>query len=191
MNRARPIQNRNTPTVTISILAGGRSSRMGRDKARLRVAGKSLLGYVRSIARKTGWPVRVIRRDAVARCGPLGGIYTALTKSRAEAHVFLACDMPFVSSDLLTTLATRLSLSPKEEAVFATLDGTVGFPFCIRATALPVVEKQIREKRFSLQSLAGVLRAKLLRVPKRRAVELFNVNTPAEWLVARRWQVLL
>ena len=185
VNRVRriQIQTPNRPAVTISILAGGRSSRMGRDKARLRFARTSLLARVRSIARKTGWLVRVIRRDAVARCGPLGGIYTALTKSHAEAHLFLACDMPFVSSELLTDLEGRLG--PKECAVFTALDGAVGFPFCIRAMALPVIEEQIREKRFSLQSLARVLRARLLRIPKRRAIELFNVNTPEDWLDAR------
>ena len=161
---------------------------MGRDKARLRLAGKSLLGHVRSLAKKSGWPVRVIRRDAVARCGPLGGIYTALTKNHAEAHIFLACDMPFVSPDLLTMLAARLG--PKECAVFASLDGVVGFPFCIRATILPVIEKQIRAKRFSLQSLARVLQAKLLRIPKRRAIELFNVNTPEDWRDARHRQAV-
>jgi molybdopterin-guanine dinucleotide biosynthesis protein A len=157
---------------------------MGRDKARLRFAGESLLGHVRAIARKTGWLVLVIRRDAVAQCGPLGGIYTALTKSRADAHLFLACDMPFVSPDLLTALAARLG--SRQRAVFASLNGTAGFPFCIRATALPVIEKQIRDRQFSLQSLARALSAKLFRIPKSRAIELFNINTPEDWLAARR-----
>jgi molybdopterin-guanine dinucleotide biosynthesis protein A len=157
---------------------------MGRDKARLRFGGKSLLGHVRSIARKTGWPVRLIRRDAVAHCGPLGGIYTALTKGRADAHLFLACDMPFVSPGLLNALVDRAGL--KERAVFATLNGTAGFPFYIHATALPVIERQMRKGQFSLQSLARALRAKLFRIPKRRAVELLNINTPEDWRMALR-----
>jgi molybdopterin-guanine dinucleotide biosynthesis protein A len=157
---------------------------MGRDKARLVLKGKSLLGHIRSLAKKMGWPVRVIRRDAVRHCGPLGGIYTALKAGSAETHLFLACDMPFVSSDLLARVAARAG--SKRRAVFATLDGTAGFPFCLPAAALPVVEAQIRKKQFSLQALARVLEAKLLRIPKRREHELLNINTPEDWLAARR-----
>lgn len=58
--------------VEVFILAGGLSARMGRDKARLRLRGRTLLAWVRAAARATGWPVRVIRRDLVPRCGPLG-----------------------------------------------------------------------------------------------------------------------
>ena len=68
-----------------------------------------MLGHVRAAAKATGWPVRVIRRDLVERCGPLGGIYTALKTSEAAVEVFLACDMPFVSTELLRQLVAQLS----------------------------------------------------------------------------------
>ena len=170
--------------IAISILAGGRSTRMGRDKSRLRFRGRSLLGHVRAAAEATGWPVRIIRRDDVRRCGPLGGIYTALKTSRAGAELFLACDMPLVSSALLNDLANQLGA--KHRAVFATADGRAGFPFLLRDSALSVVEQQIQAKQFSIHSFAEVLRAKLLRVPKSRAAELMNVNTPADWENFRR-----
>ena len=85
----------------IVILAGGLSSRMGRDKSRIRLGRRTILGHVRAIAAQLHLPVRVLRRDALPRCGPLGGIYTALTRSRADAVLFLACDMPFVSPAFL------------------------------------------------------------------------------------------
>ena len=170
--------------ISISILAGGLSSRMGRDKARLRFEGRTLIGHIRAAAEETGWPVRVIRRDAIARCGPLGGIYTALKTSRAEAELFLACDMPFVSTDLLAKLGA--SLGGKLDAVSATVDGVAGFPFLLRVAVLPVIERQIQAGRFSLRSLAKVLGAKLLRAQKKHRLELFNINTPEEWQEARR-----
>src|SRR5882672_11587581 len=157
---------------------------MGRDKSRLRFRGRSLLGHVRAAAEATGWPVRIIRRDDVRRCGPLGGIYTALKTSRAGAELFLACDMPLVSSALLNDLANQLGA--KHRAVFATADGRAGFPFLLRDSALSVVDQQIQAKQFSIHSFAEVLRAKLLRVPKSRAAELMNVNTPADWENFRR-----
>ena len=77
---------------------------MGRDKARHRLGSKTLLAIIDLEARRLGLPVRIIRRDLVRRCGPLGGIYTALKTSEAAAELFLACDMPFVSTDLLTSV---------------------------------------------------------------------------------------
>ena len=88
------------PLVSVSILAGGLSSRLGRDKARVRLGRRTLLAHVRRAAKELGLPVRVIRRDLVPRCGPLGGVFTALKTSRADAELFLACDMPFVSASL-------------------------------------------------------------------------------------------
>jgi len=171
--------------IAISILSGGLSTRMGRDKSRLRFRGRTLLGHVRAAAKATGWPVRIIRRDAVPECGPLGGVYTALKTSRAEVELFLPCDMPFISSKLLKDLARRLR--PKQRAVFATAGGKVGFPFLLRSAALPVVEKQIHAKQFSLQALAETLHTGLLRLSKDRTMEIWNINTPADWRKARRF----
>src|SRR5688500_2993407 len=76
-------------TVEVCILAGGLSTRMGRAKARLRLGNRTLLGWVRRNAAALGLPVRVIRRDLVRRCGPLGGIYSALKTTKAFAVLFL------------------------------------------------------------------------------------------------------
>ena len=157
---------------------------MGRDKSKLRFHGKTLLGHVRAAAKSTGWPVRVIRRDLVTRCGPLGGIYTALKTSRADAELFLACDMPFVSPTLLKEIVVKLSSS--RPAVFAVVDGTAGFPFAIRKEALPLVEEQMVRGEFSLQKLALVLKARRVRIPKSRRREVQNFNTPEEFREAIR-----
>src|SRR5262245_53027899 len=66
------------PRFGAAILAGGRSSRMGRDKSRLRVGRRTMLTHAKQAAQALGLPVRVIRRDIVPRCGPLGGVLTAL-----------------------------------------------------------------------------------------------------------------
>src|SRR6188768_3177380 len=85
----------------IAILAGCRSSRMGQNKSRLRLGKRTLLGHVRATAERLRLPVRVIRKDLVPGCGPLGGIHTALKTSRKQVILFLPCDTPFVSLALL------------------------------------------------------------------------------------------
>lgn len=162
--------------VEVIILAGGLSTRMGRDKATVRLRGRTLLAWVRAAARETGWPVRVIRRDRVPRCGPMGGVWTALASSRAERLVFLSCDMPFVSPKLISTVAKR-----KGRGAFTETEEGAGFPFALaRAAALPVVAAAIEAKRFSLQSLARTLRASRVRPRPADRARLQNLNTPQE-----------
>lgn len=171
------------PAVEVCILAGGLSSRLGRNKALLRLGGRALLGHIRATARELGCPVRMIRRDCVPRCGPLGGVLTALRNPRAPVVLFLACDLPFVSVKLLRAVLRPLSRSRR--AVFTATEAGAGFPFALAAETVSVVEQQMAMKRFSLQALAQVLAAAAVRLPKSRATEVFNVNTPAEWAQAR------
>ena len=168
----------------ICILAGGLSSRMGRDKSRLRLGGRTLLAHIRATAKTVGLPHRIIRRDLVSHCGPLGGLYTALVTSRADATLFLSCDMPFVSAGLLEMLL--LKAKRNEAALFVEANGLVGFPLLLfRQTALPVVESQLEKRAFSLQQLTQALRSQTIRLAARQARELFNVNTPDDLRNAR------
>jgi molybdopterin-guanine dinucleotide biosynthesis protein A len=129
----------------------------------------------------------MIRKDLVPRCGPLGGIYTALKTSRSRAEMFLACDMPFVSVCLLRRLFKFWEL--RGGPVFMSTGRRPGFPFLLPVEALPQIEAQIAKKEFSLQDLALGLEAGLLRARLEEKRELFNINTPADWRLAEeRWR---
>ncbi len=179
----------NRLSCEICILAGGLSSRMGRDKARLRLGNRTLLGHVRATARQLLLPVRVIRSDCVPRCGPLGGIYTALSSTWAETILFLTCDMPFVSRSLLRQLLKRSSQA--KAGVFVCEGNKAGFPLLLRRATLPVVKDHIERQEFSLQVLAKKLKARTFRPRRAQKPELLNVNTPQQWKAAREvWQAL-
>jgi molybdopterin-guanine dinucleotide biosynthesis protein A len=156
---------------------------MGADKSRLRLGRRTLLGHVRATANATGVPARVIRSDMVPRCGPLGGVFSALATSRAATILFLSCDMPFVSSGLLKMFGRRLKR--RTAALFVEAEGRIGFPFLIRRLALPVVERRVAARQLSLRGLAKALHARTLRVSRSRTHELFNVNTPVDLKIAR------
>jgi molybdopterin-guanine dinucleotide biosynthesis protein A len=181
---------RETPRLEICILAGGLSTRLGRDKARLKIDGVTMLASIRAMAmnanlRLTGYAntkkgelqprVRVLRKDAVPRCGPLGGIVTALRTTRAHGVLFLACDMPLITPMLLRRLF-RASADGKC-ATFTAQEQRVGFPLLLPVTDLPVVETQMGTGELSLQSLAEKLHARRLLVPA-RSEDLSNINTP-------------
>jgi molybdopterin-guanine dinucleotide biosynthesis protein A len=176
-----------TQPIEICILAGGLSSRMGRDKSRVRLGQRTLLAHIRAVARQLDLPIRVIRRDAVPRCGPIGGIYTALIRSRAHTLLFLACDMPFISPTYLKQLLKTFGRSAGSAALFSFENNLAGFPCVLhREISHPIVSRQIAKSRFSLQSLAQAMKAKTLRPPRRASKVLLNINTPADLQSARR-----
>jgi molybdopterin-guanine dinucleotide biosynthesis protein A len=169
------------------ILAGGLSTRMGRNKARLRLGGRTLLAHVKAAAQGAGLPVRVIREDLVPRCGPLGGVYTALQTSRAQAILFLACDMPLVSPALLLRLRDRFEA--RARAVFLVQRTRPGFPFILDAAALKVVQAQLADGDCALHGLARRLGAATLRLGRRDSHLACNVNTPEDYEAALRLKV--
>jgi len=171
--------------VEVVILAGGLSTRMGVDKARVRLGRRTLLGHVKLAAEATGWRVRVVREDLVERCGPLGGVLTGMLKSRAEVLVFLSCDMPFVSAGWLKKLV-RVRKSSGARAVFTQQGRFVGFPFVLTRECVEVVEAQRVQGEFSLQALARVLQAERVVVTEKEAWRFMNVNTPEAVAEARK-----
>src|SRR6266446_5976765 len=98
------------------ILTGGKSSRMGTEKAFLDFGGSTLLERAIAVVRETslnfaivGDPAKfaaygAVIADLYADCGPLAGIHAALMHSSAELNLMLAVDMPFVTRELLAFL---------------------------------------------------------------------------------------
>src|ERR1700754_3091471 len=90
------------------ILAGGRSMRMGRDKALLELAGKPLIQHaVIKLTRLTGDVNILSSRPELAQfatlvpdlhenCGPVGGLEAAFAHTRRDWMLVLPVDMPFV-----------------------------------------------------------------------------------------------
>jgi molybdenum cofactor guanylyltransferase len=98
------------------VLAGGKSTRMGIDKAFVEFAGKTLLARALEVTRSVTSDVKIVGdaakfaafgpvvQDEFHDCGPLGGIHAALRASKAELNLMLAVDVPFVSPELLQYL---------------------------------------------------------------------------------------
>ncbi len=157
---------------------------MGRDKAGVQLGSRSLLAHVRTTAQALGLPIRVIRKDIIPPCGPLSGIYTALQPSDAEAVLFLACDMPFVTEAILRRILRHFRA--RDRACFATVNGRAGFPFIIRSDAAEFIAAEIQAGRWSLQQLVGTLQARPVAIAARDHATLDNLNTRDELLAARK-----
>ena len=127
----------NAITVRAFVQAGGRSSRMGTDKAWLEINGRPMIEHVLAAAQPVAASLSIVihcanpnadrYRELAARWnarllydlhdhkGPLGGIHTALkTCAENESALILACDMPFLTSEFLSFLCNaHLSVNPQ------------------------------------------------------------------------------
>jgi molybdenum cofactor guanylyltransferase len=121
--------------VTGFILAGGKSTRMGTDKAFIEFEGRSLLeralGLARSVtpdvrivgAREKFAPFAPVVEDIFRERGPLGGIHAALLGSQTELNFMLAVDMPFVSVTFLQYLIREARTAAEATVIVPRSDG--------------------------------------------------------------------
>ena len=113
------------------VLAGGRSSRMGTDKALVQFHGRPLLEIALATLQTAGISARIAGRrtplsglnpailgqipdqipDVILESGPLGGIHAALSASTARWNLFLPVDMPLMPPSLLRALLDRATVT--------------------------------------------------------------------------------
>jgi iron complex transport system ATP-binding protein len=153
---------------------------MGRDKSRLLLGGKTFLQRIINTSRHLDVPVELIIEDDTPGLGPLGGVATAFNRFRFERALFLSCDMPLITPELLRQFAAA------KGPVFASDNDRPGFPFLLPRTAGAGLKLSLKENRYSLQELSRTIKAELL-IGSRE--ELANVNTATDYkTVARIWK---
>jgi molybdopterin-guanine dinucleotide biosynthesis protein A len=183
------------------ILAGGKSSRMGTDKAQLRLGASSFKEKIAAALESVSTSVRIVGGpatggkwevlpDAYHQWGALGGLHAALLACRSEWALIVACDLPFVTGDLFTRLA---ALRENFEAVVPVQSDGRPQPLCAlyqRRACLPRVEALIAAGEHRPRVLLERVHARRV-VPGEladlKAAELFftNVNTPEDYARAQ------
>ena len=185
-------------SVTGVVLAGGRSRRLGRDKAVELVGGEPLISrviarlsgvadeivvVVNGVERAAQLPLpqdAIVVVDAYPDKGSLGGIFTGLRAAGREWAIVVACDMPFVNVALLKHM---LDQTDECDAVVPILDGR---PEPIHAAyskvCLPAIEKKILADDLKIAGFFDDVRVKF--VAEREVdsfdpdhLSFFNINT--------------
>jgi molybdopterin-guanine dinucleotide biosynthesis protein A len=183
------------------VLVGGHSTRMGRDKALLEFEGSTLAGRIAECVRRVAGNVTLIGPpdryrelgytvvpDRVPRCGPLGGVYTALSASHAEWNLMVACDMPLVTTELFDALFSDAESGPstvdcvvsvlttRSPAEVVKLD-----PLCAvyHRRCAAAARRAIDRKMLKMHDFVSTLRLRKHFVFD--PAVLSNINTPPEW----------
>jgi molybdopterin-guanine dinucleotide biosynthesis protein A len=192
------MENALVPDVAAFVLAGGKSTRMGRDKAFVDYDGRTLLARMLDLARSVTADVRIVGsrekfasyaavvEDAFRDCGPLGGIEAALRASSSELNLILASDMPFVSREFLQYLIDQARMAPEADVVVPLADG-LRQPLCAvyRVEFAAVAENSLRVGQYRIDRLFERVRTRVLE-PEELAAAGFspaifrNLNTPEE-----------
>ena len=165
------------------VLAGGKSTRMGRDKSKLEWFGKDMLAHTIERLRKSGCEQVLVNNefeltDRYVNFGPLAGIEAALSHiKRGEWLTVMPVDMPFVSESDLRLLHNH--------AVY--YHQGCYFQNAILPCVIPVKPALLCYIREQLDSHGDVSVRALLRYIDAKPLEhsqpqaLLNTNTPSEW----------
>lgn len=112
--------------ITGIILAGGKSSRMGENKALLPLKGKTIIQSISDLISSIFENVMIITnqpddyaflnlktfQDVYYGKGPLAGIHSGLINSKTEKNFIVSCDIPLVNNDIINFLVNYQTLRP-------------------------------------------------------------------------------
>lgn len=183
-----------------AILAGGLSTRMGRDKSTLRLkadqGGERMLDRVASAMRTVCNDVVIVGSkstidvessprampfivDLRPHAGPLGGIEALLASNLAREYLVCPCDVPCITPEALRLLlqhrdAPATVLRLKGEADFESL------PARVSVAALPTVQRLLDADQRSVWRLMRELPAAIVEIDSHHAAALRNINTPED-----------
>lgn len=143
---------------SIAIQAGGKSRRMGQDKALIPFLGEPLISRVIERVASLGDEIFVtsnhperlkhlnvsLFKDVFLEGGALGGLLTALTYAQYPVVIVVACDMPFVNQDILAIAGNTLLSQHMDVVIPQTKDGFEPFHAVYRReTCLPAVREAL------------------------------------------------
>ncbi len=168
------------------ILAGGKSTRMGEDKANLKLNGMTLLGHMIALVHEAGIEDCYVSRgdyipDDVPTCGPLSGVH-AMLKHNMDLHqylIFLPVDMPKLTPNLIEALV----IAPSEKALVYFTSHKMPFRLKVEKKWLQLIEFLLENTQdFSLGNFQKYIEEYCVLDVKEQEQHCFdNINTPEEW----------
>ncbi len=195
--------------VSAYVLAGGGSTRFGRDKALVEFAGKPMLARMIGLMKDAAQDVKIVAargkyndfeaetvEDRWAGEGPLGGIVTALLHTQEQEpacawNMIVSCDMPFLTGDWMRYLAQRAAESSADVVLPHSEHGPEPLCACYRSSAAQslrdVFEAGVRKVTQGLKQVeTEVLDERDWKRFDSAGRLFWNMNTAADYDEARR-----
>ncbi|MFC1892509.1 molybdenum cofactor guanylyltransferase [Chloroflexota bacterium] len=192
--------------VSCIVLAGGRASRLGHNKAQVRIGNKTLfqrvlcgISFIKGevivvSGGKESFPIlssesreRLVT-DIYPRKGPLVGIFTGLRVSRSQHNLVVACDMPFLNRGLLSYM---IELATGFDLVIPRLGDMVEPLHAVYSRdCLAAIERMIEQDNLGVNRLLSRVRVRYVEADEidrfdPAHLSFFNINTEADLKAAR------
>lgn len=183
--------------MTAIILAGGKSSRMGEDKALLPFGGRTVLEHLTALLDSLFEETIIVvneknkyadlglnarrHEDFLKDRGPLAGLYTGLAYSRHQASFVFTCDMPFVDEALIREL-TGFWQEDYDMTCFQEEErGCQPFPAIYLRSARQLIHLLLENGEASMRRFLDVVTVNSLPIAKNKSRALMNMNTPRDY----------
>lgn len=186
---------------SLALLSGGKSGRMGQDKALIPFLGRPLILRILErlvfamdeVILSTNHPADYaflnlpLYPDLLPDCGPLGGLYTSLNAAHSQIVAAVACDMPFANPTLFEYEGELLSKTGADVVIPSTPQGLEPLHAVYRCqTCLPVIQSALEAGRLKLVGWLPQVDVKMIPPDEivhfdPRGQVFWNINTPEEF----------
>ena len=178
--------------VAAVILAGGKNSRIKREKSLLKIDNKPLLGNIVSTLSnsfeelivitskneiKAEFPYLTFYNDEFIDCGPLAGIHAAFKNSDADFLFVCACDMPNLNPEIIKKQISKINNSEADIIVPRHSEGIEPLHAIYSRSCLPFIEKQLKNNICSIRSFYEKMRVSYLDLDDEQIKYFYNINT--------------
>lgn len=190
------------PDLTIAIQAGGKSSRMGTNKAKISFLGRPLILRILERLQILTNKIIIISNNAdldyeelntipiysdlIPGIGPLGGLYTSLKLARTDFVAMIACDMPFASPQLINFELNTMKSFQCDVVIPETDHGLEPMHALYRReTCLPRIEEALKQNERRMISWFPGMKVEVITMTVLAQIEpsmnmFLNINTPED-----------
>ena len=194
--------HRGVDSVSGFVLAGGKSSRMGQDKASMQFGGRTLLTHALQLVMSAAGSAQIVGsaaklaafgpviEDMYPGQGPLAGIHAALAGTRAELNLIVAVDMPFLEPELLSYLVAQARRTTALVVVPAAGGGLQPLCAVYRQALAGIAERSLRAGENKIDKLFSQVETRVIELEdlERNGFTegMFrNLNTAQDWQEAK------
>jgi molybdopterin-guanine dinucleotide biosynthesis protein A len=178
--------------MQVSILCGGKSSRMQSEKGLVLYQNKAFIEHIIEAVLPISENIQLITntndydylnykkvKDIIANKGPLGGIYSALVHSEMELNLMLSCDIPLISTEILLELTENHSRN-FDVSVFVDTDRIHPLIGMYSKNCLPVLKKALDANELKMIRFIQNISRQLIPISEEKKPFFKNINSVAE-----------
>lgn len=192
---------KNTNKISGIILCGGKSRRMGKNKALLKLKGKYIIEHVYELlsticndiiistnTNEINFLKAMFVADEIENIGPIAGIYSALKYSKTKKNIILSCDTPFININILKYMLKNAGSYDVVLPVFENYLQPMTGVFDKKLTEL--IEKEIKTGNYIPPKIFEKANLNKLKIDKNisgwHKHLFFNINSTADYEKAKQ-----